>query len=305
MLQAFRGYYVDTLTSASHLGLLAFALHTGERAVWLICLTLIALTSFFAWASGYRRVRSITDVPTSRIASAAQGYIELFGRASVDSDNLIVSPLSGTSCIWFRYWVYTKDNDKNWRETSHGVSTSTFEISDGTGKCQIDPDNAEVIAPDRRVSYEGCYKHVEELLYGGGSVYALGELTTLGGANSALNLKEDVNVLVSEWKQNPASLRERFDLDRNGEIDLREWELARRAAVGEVQQQHREIYAESGVNVMRAPRDGRLFLLSSLSPQRLRNKYLLWSFFHLVILISAASAALWLWQGHYFQELFG
>lgn len=160
-----------------------------------------------------------------------------------------------------------------------------------------------MIAPDRRVSYQGHYKHVEELLYGG-AVYVLGELTTLGGANSALDLKEDVSALLAEWKQNPATLRERFDLDKNGEIDLREWELARRAAVREVQQQHREIRPESGVNVMRAPRDGRLFLLSSLSPQKLRNKYLFWSVFHLVILISAASAALWLWQGRYLQELF-
>jgi hypothetical protein len=304
MLQGFRGHYVDVLTSASHLGLLAFAAHSGEKTVWLVCLTLIALISFFAWASSYKRVRAIADIPTSRVASAAQGYVELFGRASIGSDNLIVSPLSGTSCIWFRYWVYTRDNEKDWRETASGVSTTTFEISDGTGKCHIDPDNAEVITPDRRVSYEGNYKHVEDLLYGGGSIYALGELTTLGGANSALDMKEDVNALLAEWKKSPAVLRERFDMDKNGEVDVREWELARRAAVREVQLQHREIRAISGVNVMRAPRDGRLFLLSSLSPQKLRNKYLLWSVFHLVILISAASAALWLWQGHYFQELF-
>ncbi len=38
MLQGFRGHYVDTLTSASHLGLLAFALHSGEKSVWLFCL---------------------------------------------------------------------------------------------------------------------------------------------------------------------------------------------------------------------------------------------------------------------------
>ncbi len=257
---------------------------------------LIAIISFFAWASGYKRVRAISDFPTSHIASAAQGYVELFGRTSISSDNLIASPLSGTSCVWFRYWVYTKDNEKSWRETSSGISTTTFEISDGTGKCQIDPDNAEVIAPDRCVSYQGGYKHVEEFLYGGSSVYALGEFTTVGGANSSLNLKEDVNDLLAEWKKNPVVLHERFDLDKNGEINLREWELARRAAVKEVQQQHREILSENSVNVMRAPRDGRLFLLSSLSPQQLRNKYLLWSAFHLATLIAAASVALWLWQ---------
>jgi hypothetical protein len=302
MPQGFRGQYADTITSAGHLVLLAFALHAGERHVWIACLALIALISFFAWASGYKRVRAIADVPTSRIASAAQGYVELFGRASVGHGNLIASPLSGTSCIWFRYWVYTRDNEKSWRETSSGISTTTFEISDGTGKCYVDPDNAEVIAPERRVSYEGDYKHVEDLLYGG-AVYVLGEFSTVGGANSTLNLKEDVNALLAEWKRAPVTLHERFDLDKNGQIDLREWELARRVAVREVQLQHREFRADNSVNVMRAPRDGRLFLLSSLSPQKLRHKYLFWSIFHLVILLSAASAALWIWQDYKFQDL--
>ncbi len=109
--------------------------------------------------------------------------------------------------------------------------------------------------------------------------YVLGEFSTVGGANSALGIKEDVNALLAEWKQSPVALRERFDLDKNGEIDLREWELVRRAAVREVQKEHREIRAESSTYVIRAPRDGRLFLISSLSPQKLRNKYLHWSFF--------------------------
>jgi hypothetical protein len=55
------------------------------------------------------------------------------------------------------------------------VSDNTFEISDGTGKCQVDPDFAEVISPDKRVSYHGIYKHVEELLFAGGHIYVLVE----------------------------------------------------------------------------------------------------------------------------------
>lgn len=304
MPQDSRSDYADTLTSASHLFLLGFAYIYHSASVWLICLTIIALTSFFAWTASYKRARNIADVPTSRIASAAQGYVELFGRASVDPGNLIVSPLSGTSCIWFRYWVYTKSGSENadWRETDSGVSTTTFEINDGTGRCHIDPDYAEVIAPERRVSYQGNYKYVEDLLYGG-TVYALAEFSTIGGANSALGIKEDVSALLAEWKQNPATLHERFDLDKNGEITLKEWELARRTAAREVQLQHREIRAIDGVNVMRAPRDGRIFLLSSLSPQKLRNKYLFWSIVHLVIFISAVCATLWIWQGYNFQEL--
>lgn len=304
MLRGIRGHYVDAITSASHLGLLAVLVHSGERAVWMGCLALIAIISLFAWASNYRRVRAIADIPTSRIASAAQGYVELSGHASIDQDYLIVSPLSGISCIWFRYRVYSKNSKGEWSQTSHGVSNQTFEIRDGTGQCVIDPDDAEIVAADRRVSYHGNYKHVEELLYGGVAIYVLGEFSTLGGASAALNLKEDVGELLAAWKKNPATLHERFDLDKNGEIDQREWELARRAAVREVQAEHREIRAQSGINVMRVPRDGRMFLISSLSPQKLRLKYLLWGGSHLLIFLCAASAALWLWQGHHLQELF-
>lgn len=35
----------------------------------------VAAVSFFAWMANYRRYRQIHDLPTSRIASAAQGYV--------------------------------------------------------------------------------------------------------------------------------------------------------------------------------------------------------------------------------------
>jgi len=291
MFSSLRGYYADALTSVSYLSLLVFALHSDDKKIWLITLALLAVISFFACASTYKRVRAIADIATSRIGSAAQGYVELYGRASVDADNLITSPLSGVSCLWFRYWEYCKDNnEREWRETGHGVSQSTFEISDSSGRCQVDPDNAEVTAPDRRVTYQGDYKYVEELLYAGGLIYVLGELTTVGGANSVLSVKEDVGALLVEWKKDPVQLKKRFDLDGNGEIDMQEWELARRAAVREIEKLHREIRAETGFNVIRAPRDGRLFLISSLSPQKLRHRYMLWGIFHLLVCFAVVGA---------------
>jgi hypothetical protein len=51
---------------------------------------------------------NIADIATSRIGSAAQGYVELYGRASVNPENLIRRPLSGMSCIWFRCKLYSK-----------------------------------------------------------------------------------------------------------------------------------------------------------------------------------------------------
>ena len=135
------------------------------------------------------------------------------------------------------------------------------------------------------MSYEGEFKHVEELLYAGSNIYVLGEFSTIGGANSVLSVKEDVGALLAEWKKDPTQLKKRFDLDGNGEVDLKEWELARRAATREIEQQHREIRKETGVNIIRAPKDRRLFLISTMSPQKLRQRYQWWSFFHLAVFI--------------------
>ncbi len=290
MLRSLRGHYADALTSASYLSLFAFALHANDKSIWLIAMGLVAFISFFIWLSTFKRARAIADIATSRIASAAQGYVELYGRASVDAENLITSPLSGMQCIWFRYWVYSKENsDREWREISRGVSDRTFEINDGTGKSVVDPDGAEIIAPDRRVTYQNGYKHVEDLLYAG-SIYVLGEFSTIGGASSVLSVKEDVSFLLAEWKKDPVNLKKRFDLNGDGEIDMQEWELARRQAIREVEKQHREIRSQTGVHIMRAPRDSRLFLISSLSPQKLRQRYILWSFFHISICFASVGA---------------
>ncbi len=295
MLKDLRSYYVEAITTSSYLVILAFAVYTYQHNTSALSLILIVAVSLFAWVSSHKRASAIADIATSRIGSAAQGYLELYGRASVNPENLIKSPLSGMACIWFRYKVYSKDNhDREWHEISSGVSDTTFEITDGTGKCQVDPDDAEVISPDKRVSYQGVYKHVEEMLFAGGSIYVLGEFTTVGGANSVLSVREDVSGLLSEWKKDTTQLKKRFDLDGNGEIDLQEWELARKAAIREVEKQHREIRAESGVHVIRAPRDRRLFLISSMSPQRLRQRYQWWSYFHLAVLVLAIVVFFWL-----------
>ena len=290
MFQDLRLQYASTLTSASYLGLLAFGLHFNDPKIWLLTMGLVASIGFFAWASTFKRARSIADIATSRIASAAQGYVELYGRGSIDADNLIRSPFSGIQCIWFRYWVYEKTDD-SWTEISRNYSQNNFDIQDGTGTCVVDPDNAEVIAPNRRVTYQDGYKHVEELLFAS-AIYVLGEFSTLGGSNSVLSLKEDVGHLLAEWKKDPVQLKKRFDLNGDGEIDLQEWELARREAVREVQQQHREIRSQAGVHIIRKPRNGRLFLISSLSPQKLRQRYMWWSLFHLCVCFAAAVALL-------------
>jgi hypothetical protein len=146
------------------------------------------------------------------------------------------------------------------------VSSDTFLLDDGTGQVVIDPDRAQIYTTDYRRWYSAGRRYTEWLLAAGGSVYALGELTTEGGAATAFETSSDISALLTEWKQNKAKMLEQFDLDRDGQIDLKERALARSAALREVNRQHQQVRAQPGVHVVRTPRDGRMFLLSNLTP---------------------------------------
>ncbi|MFM9835531.1 MAG: hypothetical protein ACKVOA_05455 [Methylophilaceae bacterium] len=289
--------------NAGHLILMVMAYMVQDPIISVGFLGLISALSFYGWIYNYKRALAIADIAPSTIGSAAQGYVELTGRSSIQKENLIVSPLSGMQCVWFRYVVYEKVDD-NWRQVSENISPYTIQISDGTGTCQVDADNAEVIGATKQTSMDGRYKYEEFLLYGGSNLYVLGEFSTVGGAGSALNLKEDVNELLTEWKRDKVNLYKRFDLDKNGEIDAREWELARREAITEVQLQHREIRKSSGVNVVRAPHDKKLYLISTLSPQKLRSKFMLWTIFHILVVLVAATIGFSIWRNQHLHTLF-
>ncbi len=263
-------------------GLIGLGLHLDQASGWTICLWLIATIGLLAGASSYRSARAIADIATSRIGSAAQGYVELMGQAKAAPSELIFSPYSHIACIWYRYRVYTREGSRSeWRQIDSGASHSTFEIADDTGACRVDPEHAEVMAPEQRVSYRDGDKLVEDMLFAGSQIYVLGEYTTVQGGAAALSVSADVNELLTTWKQDPAQLTKRFDLDGNREIDLREWELARRLATKTVERQHRALRQVDELNMVRAPADGRLYLISTLPPHKTRRRYLWWSAVHL------------------------
>ena len=279
------------LLTAAYLGLIAWAWQAGSGPQSRWCLAAAVLIAVMAWIMALRRARAIVDLPLSRISSAAQGYVQVKGIARSDPGNPVLSTYGHTTCVWYRYHLYQKDHsERKWREVDSGVSSATFEVADGSGNCRIDPDHAEVAGAEVRTTYPGDDKLVEELLFAGREVFVLGEFATIGGANSALNQREDMDLLLKEWKANPSGLLRRFDLDGNGEIDLREWELARRLATETVERQHRELRNQPGLDIIRKPGDGRPFLISALPPARLRRRYVAWAFFH----AAASAVAAWL-----------
>lgn len=287
-----RGQYAEALTSVSYVFLLAIAFNASGNSSHFVYLALLALVAFVSWTATYKRAQAIAHLPTSRIGSAAQGYVELYGRANLEKDFVNAAPHSGKQCLWYRYRMYERD-DNDWREIHQVVSSATFEISDATGVCRVDPDDAEILGADVHTSYRDGRKHVEELLFSGGKIYVLGEFSTLNAAPNAISLREDVSHLLADWKKDPAMLKKRFDLNHDGQIDLQEWELARKLALRIVEKEHAQLHQASHVHMMRAPKNSRLFLISSLSPQKLRQRYLFWSYIHIAVFLVAGTAAYW------------
>ena len=283
------------LSGAIHLGIIVAAFQTKSSEVWPYALLGMSVVSFFAWVANYRRFRQIHDLPTSRVASAAQGYVELFGRTELLPGELIRSKLSRTPCCWYSYVVEEKDSQNKWNTIDRGSSVEPFLLVDDTGQCVVSPEGAEVLPHDRKSWDELDRRFTEWLLLPKTVIYAIGEFSTItAGAVAAGEERADVGALLAEWKQNKSEMHKRFDLDRDGRISMKEWELARLQARREVRAREVEVQSRSveGVHLLRKPRDGRLFLLANELPDKIGSRYRYWSWAHVVIFLGAGSAGL-------------
>ncbi len=295
MLVRLRRQYAQLVTSGAQLLLLFVALQLESRDGWLACLSLIALISFFAWLSALYRLRAVRDTPTSKIASAAQGYVELIGRGKPFGDTPLVSKLRLLPCLWYRYQIERRNSEKNWHTEDSGETRDSFVLRDDSGDCVIDPEQAEIITKHRDHWTEGDYRYTEWKLIPDDSVYVIGEFCTQNGALE-FNSRAELNALLAEWKKDMPALHARFDLNNNGELDMKEWMLARQAAKREVAKKIREAQAQPDLHIIGQPRDGKLFLISNLTPDRLSRRYLLWSWAHLAIFFGALGGLGWLLQ---------
>jgi hypothetical protein len=284
----------EWLTGSIHFVILAIAFQAEDAAVWPYALSAMSIVSFFAWMAAYRRYRHIHDLPTSKVASAAQGYVELVGRSERLPGSTLVSTRTGLPCCWYRYHIERRTSNDKWERVDSGESDEHFLLVDDTGQCVISPEGAEVLTDRKETWTQGDYRHTEWLLLPKSALYALGEFSTTSGAVTALDERTDVSALLTEWKNDKAQLLARFDANRDGEIDLKEWERARLEAQREVRQAHGETHAAAteGVHILRRPRDGRFFLLANELPDKLGRRYAFWSGAHLAVFLLAGSTAL-------------
>lgn len=290
MLVRLRREYAGLVTSGGQLALLMLGLHLDSREGWMVSVALMALLSMVAWTSAFRRARAVADTPTSKVASAAQGYVELRGVGRAFGGLPLLSPLTSLPCLWYRYIVERKTSENKWVVEQRAESDASFILDDGSGQCVVDPDGAEMLVHKKDHWTRDDRRYTQWLLIERQPIYALGHFATRGSADLQLDADADVKALLAEWKREPARLLARFDRDGNGQIDLQEWEHARREAKREVAANHRELHSGAELHVLHAPADDRLYLISDLDPDRLAAKYRFWSWAHLAIFFGALVA---------------
>jgi hypothetical protein len=295
MLATLRREYAQFITSGGQLVLLLVGIQLHSRTGWLWCLSTMSTVSLFAWYSALHRLRAISGAPTSRIASAAQGYVELVGRGKPGPTPLI-SKLRVLPCLWYRWKVEHRDSNNKWSTLDKGESSDYFVLRDETGDCIIDPEQAELITRHHDEWISGNYRYTEWKLIQDDYIYVIGEFKTVGGSNTELTHNDLVKQVLSDWKMDNADLLKRFDLDNNGVLDMREWMLARSAAKREAEKRLIEVLAEPDTNFMLRPHDGRLFLISNLDQDKLTFRYKLWAWVHIVIFFGALGGISWLLQ---------
>ncbi|MDE2304962.1 MAG: hypothetical protein KGL34_05340 [Gammaproteobacteria bacterium] len=278
----------------------AYVLHLGIRA--------------------WREERSLTDTPTGRIRSAAQGYARLQGRPEGGERGSLRAPLTGLPCSWWRYRIEERRStgrSRSWVAVQSATCETPFLLDDGTGRCLIDPRGAEVHARAKDVWYgpdawpqvripggsgilgriadtliTDRYRYVEQRLVSGEPLLVLGEFRTVGGVQP-LELDDEVAALLHDWKTDQATLLARFDRDGDGRLSMAEWDQARGAARQQVLAERSARPPPPAIATLADPGDGRPFVIAAIGERRLEVDYRIRALAGAAGFVAAAAAAAW------------
>ena len=259
------------------------------------------------------------DTPTSKVRSAAQGYVELRGTGELMEGPPIVAPLTGTTCTWYEFKIdehRRSGKNSKWVTINSGRSTELFLLIDDTGKCVIDPEGASVTTTIRDVWYgnsrqptsgpalkrsrfprlvRGKYRYTEKRMHPRENLYAIGLFKTVGGAGGDFNADADIRGLLGEWKQDSEMLLAKFDTNNDGKIDMDEWQNVRNAAYREVMSRHSEQKTAPPVNVMTKTLDRRRpYMLSAVPQEFLIQRYQFYATGLILLFFICGAIATWM-----------
>jgi hypothetical protein len=241
----------------------------------------------FFWV-GLRRLKvaqSISDMPTSRVRSAAQGYVEIGGVARMFEDKANLAPLTRLPSVWWYYCIeenQDSNNKRSWRTVKSETSDHNFLLQDATGHCVVDPEGAEVFPAIRKVWYGSQdwpapglgttspiagifyrYRYTEHRIPHEYQVNVMGEFRTLR-TSVENSVAEEAADLLRKWKTDQRELLRRFDTNHDGVISAAEWERARQTAREYVLRELAEAPPQPSLNMLSNPNNDRPFLIAGI-----------------------------------------
>jgi hypothetical protein len=259
---------------------------------WKVALALAAPLCLYFGFRNWRLARLIDDTPRSRIRSAAQGYVELGGRAHLPPQAVNCSPLTGRPCVWWLYRIERArvgNRGSRWEVVDRNVSTQVFLIEDETGACLVNPQGADVRPAETTVWYGAepwptggfaagrtalfgnrDYRYTEHRIVETELVNVIGDFRTVGGVTTA-DLTIEVMNLLAEWKRDQPALLQRFDANHDSVLSQGEWAVARAAARRQIEQQPPQPSAPN-LNVLGHPQDDRPFLIAACDLGKLAQR---------------------------------
>ena len=248
--------------------------------------------SFWGWMASYRRLQAIEDVPLSRIATCAQGYARIEGRASVLPGQPLMGPVSRQQCCWYRFRV-AKLNSKGEEVSSEVEETDwSFMMADGNAECVVDPVGAHIVAVREQGYRDTEQVMTERAIFPGDALFVLGEFRTSGASLSEYDIDLRTGQVLGEWKKDMAALWRRFPPAEGSAYTPPEWEQVRQAARQEVEAEIARQPAE-GQNRVARPADGRPFVISAESADQLKRDLAVWSWLHAGAFVAGVGGLAW------------
>lgn len=283
------------------LGFLAVVLAFGGKLVFYV-LPFYALFFFFR---EYKASQAVADTASSKISSAAQGYVEIIGQGS--AKHAIRSPVGNRPCLWYSFeeWEVPNNflsrlhlNTDNWKRIDYGQSEIPFGITDGKAHCFVDPKGAQISDLHFETWFERDRFYKLATLVPNKPVYVLGQFVTESEGKVLSTNSRKIGELIAEWKQHYPDFLQRFDLDGDGEISQQELDLARSAAIralkndGELQTEVKSVISK--------PNDRRPFIISHHPHDTLIKRHRWHARFYLALfIVSSAMLALLMMKHHH------
>lgn len=284
------------------LGILLFMAgpHTGLHVFrYALIGAFVYYTVIFA---NYFRFKSfIEDIPSSSIKSLSIGLREIKG--SVLEMNAIPSLISGMKCVFFRYYKYAKvktDKGEQWKIKEIGeylperfyIQQDGYVLEIETKGAIMDLNNMQKYTipfyllksgiRDSRVYY------VEESIPVFSDIYVMGSV-----------IDKDNRAAYTRFLKNKKSDSEymrQFDRDRNNEIDMNEWEEAKKAIDTEFRRIEDEKLQNELLRVCRTKDDNMLFISDRSEKSIIKSMNIYLSLAAFLGIVSIVWAAFLIWR---------